>query len=139
MFELAVLVRSIQLTVHHAHLHCARAVFMPDHLLLADIYGKAEDWFDGVCERMIGLGMESELGLDKFMSAVAEKSKGAPAVGVKENKEYFTHAMKMLNEVTDSVEKLCAKGGLSQGTMQFIGNIADEAEVFKYKVGQRLK
>ena len=137
MLELSVLVRALQLSVHHAHLLCARAVFMPDHLLLGDIYGQAEDWFDAVSERMIGLGQESELELGAFMKAVSEKMKSMPSTGVKENSEFFVSVMGMLNEITDMIEKLCKEKGMSQGTLNMLAGIADQAEVFKYKVGRR--
>lgn len=138
MLELSVLVRSIQLFVHHAHLLCARAVFMPDHLLLADIYSQAEDWFDGVSERMIGLGAEKELEFDAYMAAVAKKLKGLPSTGAKENKEFFAATMGLLNEMTDMIEKLAKEKGMSQGTINMLAGIADQAEVFKYKVGRRI-
>lgn len=137
MLELSVLVRAMQLYVHHAHLLCARAVFMPDHLLLADIYSQAEDWFDAVSERMIGLGAEKELELDAYMKAVSEKMKGMPSTNVKENSEFFVAIMGMLNELTEMVETLCKKPGMSQGTLNMLAGIADQAEVFKYKVGRR--
>lgn len=138
MLELSVLVRAMQLYVHHAHLLCARAVFMPDHLLLADIYSQAEDWFDGVSERMIGLGMEKELEFDSYMASVTKKLKGLPSTGVKENREYFAATMTMLNELTDMVEKLAKEKGMSQGTINMLAGMADQAEVFKYKVGRRM-
>lgn len=139
MLELAVLVRALQLSVHHAHLLAARAVFMPDHLLLGDIYGQAEDWFDGVSERMIGLGQESELELSKVMDALCEKLKGAPSTGVKENREYFVYALGLLNELTEMVEKLAKEKGMSQGTINMLAGMADVAEVFKYKISRRIK
>lgn len=139
MLQLAILFRALQLASHSAHNHCARTVFFQDHEFFAELYGKAEGYYDSITERMIGLGQEEQLKLQTVIQAVSQKLASAPSVGVKENKEFFIYALSQLEESCKLVDSLCKSGQLSEGTKQLIGGIADEVEVLKYKISRRLK
>lgn len=139
MLQLIVLFRAMQMFTHSAHLLCSRVVFFQDHDFFGEVYGQAEGWFDKVSERMIGLGQEEQLKLQTVMAAVTQKLATCPSVGVKENKEYYNHLLMYAEEACKLLEQLCKTGQLSEGTKNLLAGIADEMEVLKYKIKQRIK
>lgn len=138
MVQIAIQLRAMQLAMHNAHHFCSRVVFLQDHEFFAEVYSFAEDSYDSVIERMIGLGKESELNMGLVIDQVASLVKAAP-VQAKENKEYYLHLLKMIQSCKSQIEQACKVPGTSQGTIQMLGNIADKFEVFEYKIKQRTK
>lgn len=139
MLQLVVLFRAIQLFTHSAHLLCSRVVFFQDHEFFGGVYGQAEGWFDAISERMIGLGQEEQLKLQTVMAAVTQKLASAPSVGVSENKEFYKHLLLQADEACKLLDQLIKTGQLSEGTKNLLAGIADEMEVLKYKIKQRIK
>jgi DNA-binding ferritin-like protein len=140
MIELLACLRALQLFTHHAHNLCARTVFLQDHDFFGSVYPEAESDYDSLIERIIGTkGEVSELELNSLMSAVMSKLSGAPSVGQKENKAFFVHQLKMEQTICSYVESLCKSGGLSQGQIQLLGDIAQRSEIRQYKIKQRCK
>lgn len=140
MIELLACLRALQLFTHHAHNLCARVAFFSDHEFFGEVYGEAESDYDSVIERIIGKkGEVPELELGSFMSKVTAKLSGAPSIGQKENKVFFMHQLKMEENICSYVEQLCKAGGLSQGQIQLLGDIAQRSEIRQYKIKQRCK
>mgnify|MGYP002398276722 CR=1 FL=1 len=139
MIQLVVLFRAMQMFSHSAHLLCSRVVFFQDHEFFGEVYGQAESYFDKISERMIGLGQESQLKLQPVMTAVSQKLASAPSIGVKENKEFYKHLLVQAEEGCKLLESLCKSEQLSEGTKNLLAGIADELEVLKYKIKQRIK
>ncbi len=139
MKELQVLLRSLQLYAHQAHNLCARIVFQQDHDMFAEVYAKAESDYDSITERAIGLaGEESVCSLQELLQGCFSKLSSVQDKGIKENSAYYQVILSMIKEINSKIEPLC-KSGLSQGTVQMLGDIADKNEVLMYKIGQRLK
>ena len=139
MFELLVLVRSIQFFSHSAHFFVARSIFFQDHAFFAEVYQDAEKYFDMVTERMIGLGIDEDLSLQNILSSVSEKLSGAPSLSSKENKDFYVYLLGQINEGLELVETICKDEECSQGTMDMVAGIGSDFEVLKYKISRRLK
>lgn len=139
MFDLVVLLRSMQLFAHSAHFFVARSIFFQDHAFFSEVYQQAEAHFDSVTERMIGLGMEKELDLVSVLSAVHDKLKDAPSTSSKENKDFYVYLMSQVDEALELVEEICKDEKCSQGTIDLVAGIGSDFEVLKYKISRRLK
>ena len=110
---------------------------MQDHEHLADLYAAYATGFDSVCERAIGLGKESEVSFPAVMNKVNAILKTLPQ-SAKENKDYFKAALQLEQKICQECEKICASG-VSEGTKQLIGGLADLSEIRQYKIKQRIK
>ena len=139
MFDLLVLVRSMQLFAHSAHFFVARSIFFQDHAFFSEVYGDAEKYFDMITERMIGLGMEENLNLQNVVAKVQAKLKDAPSTSSKENKEFYVYLMDQVDEGLDLIETVCKDEDCSQGTIDMFAGIGSDFEVLKYKISRRLK
>ncbi len=139
MKELAILLRSLNLYAHSAHNLCGRIPFFQDHSFFNEIYTAADSNYDSVVERMIGLyGEDSVPSLVEQLEAVHQIVSQLPEKGVKENAVFFQIILEKQKMVCAKIEELC-KSGLPQGTIQMLGNIADQSEQLQYKISQRLK
>lgn len=140
MKDLAILLRSINLYAHSAHNLCARVVFFQDHEFFNEIYTVADSAYDDVIERMIGLQGEGSVpSLSEQLEAIHQIVSQLPEKGVKENAVYFQVLLEKQKLVCSKIEELCSQGGLPQGTIQMLGNIADKSEQIQYKIQQRIK
>lgn len=138
MKELVILLRSLNLYAHSAHNLCGRVPFFQDHEFFNEIYSAADVNYDSVIERMIGLsGEESVPSLPEQLEAIHQILSQLPEKGVKENAIFFQVILEKQKMVCAKIEELC-KSGLPQGTIQMLGNIADQSEQFQYKIKQRL-
>ena len=137
MLELICTLRASQLFLHHAHLLAKGSLFIQDHEFLGELYGQLEDEFDSVCERLIGLGGEEHLNLSIVMMKVTDKLKSVPSI-VSENKVYFQKQLEFEKSICSQIEELAASG-VSEGTLQLIGDIANNSEKRQYKIGRRVK
>ena len=136
MQQIAIQLKLLNLYSHLAHNLVAHATFLQDHEFLGSLYEMADGHYDSVVERMIGLGLPVDLIQINVQAVVALKKMPQQ---VKENKEYFAQIQSLLMGVLSAAEACCKDPSYSEGTKQLIGGIADELEVIKYKVGQRLK
>jgi DNA-binding ferritin-like protein len=136
MLEIAIHLRAMQLSVHVAHHLCARSLFFGDHSFLGEAYDAAAEAYDAVIERAIGLYGEKELNLQKIITAVAEKIKDAPSVGVEDNRVFFSYLLKQEQELCSLIE--AGVKGKTQGTITMLGDIASASEVRQYKIKQRI-
>lgn len=138
MLELAIKLRASQLYLHHAHLLAKGSLFIQDHAFLGELYNEMEAEFDSVCERMIGLGKEQELALQPMLVKVYECLKSYPSM-VKENKDYFIHQLQIEGQIKQLCQAICNSEGVSEGTKQMVGDIANRSEIRCYKLSRRIK
>lgn len=136
MKELAILLRSMQLYGHNAHNLVARIVFFSDHEFLGELYKGYEDDYDDVVERIIGLTGSCDL-LDIQLGA-CEVLKTLP-LPLKENGQLLEQILLLEKHLCQKIDLLSNTPGISQGTIQLIGDIANKSEVRQYKLQQRLK
>ena len=78
------------------------------------------------------------MNLQECLSSVISKIADAPSINVESNKVYYDYQLKLEDKLTNLVKQVIA-AGVSPGTEQLIGNIADKSEVRKYKIKQRIK
>lgn len=121
---------------HVAHNLAIGSTFNQDHEFFGDVYGKADGYYDSVIERMIGL--------DKKPDPVAIIGEAAQAlkplkVQVDDNDTLYMVILSIVNSVMPMLTIVCKAHDTSEGTKQLLGGIADELEVLKYKIKQRLK
>jgi len=136
MEQLAALLKSLNIYAHNAHNLCKGSLFFADHAFLADLYDQADGHYDDVVERMIGSGQTPDL--VKINALAVEALKTYPQ-NPPENKIYFQTILTMEKDLGIMIEQLVKSPGMSEGTKQMIGNIADVTEVNKYKLQQRIK
>lgn len=138
MKELLYLLRAMQFYAHSCHHLVKGTPFHADHSFFGDVYSELEGDFDSVAERIIGLYGEESLELQSVLNGAMSKIADAPSIGVTDNKVYYQYLYK-LDEKLKALIKQIISTGVSPGTEQLIGNIADKCEVRCYKVKQRLK
>ena len=130
MEKIAMVLRSLQLYAHQAHNLISGKEFFADHGFLGELYPAYEADYDDVIERSIGLG--KPINIKKVNQAAAESLQDDSSV--KEN---------CFEEILQSEEYLCeviqdSLEGLSEGTRQLLGGIADKSEMRQYKLKQRI-
>ena len=138
MLKCAISLRALQMYSHHVHQLAARVPFFADHEFLGELYEKAEEQYDSIIERIIGLKGEDGLQLELILQGVLQRIIGLPTVGVQSNSIFFQEILKLEMEVCAYIAEEI-KLGVSPGTEQLLGNICDELEVSIYKLKQRLK
>lgn len=128
---LAVLLRGMQLFAHAAHNKACGPTFFADHEYLGTLYETYEEAYDGVIERMIGLGQEPEIcDINKKAAELASKCDCCPP----------DMAFKALRDLETEMRAECEKcqKGATIGTVNFLQGLADDGERRSYKLGQRL-
>jgi len=136
MIELAVKLKLLKLYAHMAHNLVKGESFLADHEFLGDIYDKMDGHYDDVIERMIGLDMEPNIAQINLEAAKRLQVTGGK---VADCHEAFGTVLGRLNAICETIEQECKDPNKSQGTIQLLGGMADEFEMLKYKLKQRLK
>ncbi len=134
MIDLAAYLRFMQFYAHICHNLTSGPTFYQDHAAFGGLYEDYETAYDGVVERCIGLGLTINLFVitEKAGKLLAKKSDGA------------SDPKAMFKSLLECEQKLCSHidtllGSSTEGTRQFLGNLCDESEVRRYRIGQRLK
>lgn len=138
MLNLLIHLRLMNLLLHQYHNVCARVGFYADHEAFGAMYEEVEGEYDSVAERLIGLGDSSQLNLHAITDAVSQKCKQFP-IDAKENAALFQAALQLEKELQQQIEMMVKAGGVSQGVVQLLGDIAQRSEIRTYKIKQRIK
>lgn len=128
LLKLAIMFRSLNLYSHHAHNLTKGANFFSDHEFLGDLYEFADKSYDSLIERHIGT-VSDKVDLIEIL----KKSSDALS---KVDDDFIPICLKMCEEISEEIDS--AKG-FSSGTLNLIQGIADELEVFIYKMKRRTK
>lgn len=131
MKKLATHLRCMQLYTHNAHNMCKGDTFYADHETLGELYPVYEAAYDGVVERMIGLGKEIDLASVQKEAADMCSQKGVATS--------FSDAFKNILECEKELCKVLdeANEGASLGTQNFVQSLADQSEMRQYQLQQR--
>lgn len=134
MNELAIYLRMMQFYSHICHNATSGTTFFEDHAFFGELYAAYETAYDDVVERCIGLGVSIDL-FKLHQSAVnmLEAHKGIKA----DPKSMFKGVLEQENNMLKLIELAIPKA--TEGTKQFLGNLYDQSEMRKYKLGQRVK
>lgn len=135
MQQLAIMYKLKNLLAHNMHNLCARVAFLSDHDYLATVYEQADDHYDAIVERMIGLGLSIDL--NSTHAEAVQKLTAIPQG--KDNSEMFSQLLQVNKQIIQIIEIECKSGKLSEGTKQLIGGQADFLESENYKLLQRIK
>ena len=133
MIALATQFRAAQFYAHNAHNQASGATFFSDHEFLGELYGTYEEAYDGLIERMIGLGMEINLPEITCEASTEVEKSGDDHTTT----ECFKYLLEMEKAICKEIEKEMQISTV--GTQNFIAQLADDSEVRQYKIGQRLK
>lgn len=133
MQELAILLRACQFYAHNAHNLASGETFFEDHEYLGELYAAYESAYDGVIERIIGLGDVPDL-----IDLTAKATERLKAMGESAPQEVvFAALMKAEREICAACD--AASEGESSGTINFLQGLADASEMRQYKLRQRTK
>jgi DNA-binding ferritin-like protein len=138
MKELLYLLRAMQLFTHSCHHLVKGTPFHSDHEFFAEVYSDLENDYDSVAERIIGLYGEESLELNTVLNGAMSKLMDVPSINVPDNKVYYNHLYKMDEKLKNLIKQIIA-AGVTPGTEQLIGEIANKTEIRCYKVKQRMK
>ena len=132
MIELAVKLRYMQLYTHNAHNACQGNTFYADHEELGGLYGVYEGLYDGIIERMIGLGQTVNLIKVQTDAVKMLESETLPTT--------FDSAFSAILTCEEDLCKLIAQAneGASLGTQDLLQAMCNDAEIRQYKLKQRL-
>jgi DNA-binding ferritin-like protein len=135
MERLATQFRTMQLFAHIGHNKVSGTGFFEDHEFLGGLYGTYEGIYDGLVERLIGLG--KALDLWRVNNAANEQLQGMQSAGTS-SIEFLTILLEGEKSACSMVESLVKSEGLSQATINFLAQIADDSEARQYQIQQRL-
>jgi DNA-binding ferritin-like protein len=128
----------MQLFAHAAHNLVSGPSFAPDHDFFGSAYAKHEGDFDDVVERVIGQYGEQHVDFAGLTMQAAKALAGMKISGAISNEQFFQQQLNHEQVLCSLVDQLCATAGVSEGTKQLLGNIADMSEGRQYKIKQRL-
>lgn len=135
MEQLAALLRTLQLYAHNCHNLAHGPQFFADHAFLGEVYSQAEDDYDSVIERLIGMGKSPDLcGL---LKSAYDAIEGLPKMG--SNEEMFKAILRVKITIIKHVDQLAKAKVLPSGTEQLVTEISNKNEIDVYKIKQRLK
>ena len=130
--KIATDIRFMQFFGHNCHNLIKGETFFIDHPELASLYETYEAIYDSIVERAIGINEEIDL-LEVQQEAVQTLSKAKiPDDFTSAFKSLLTYEKYICKQVEEILE------GYSEGTRQFLGNIADQSEARQFKLKQRI-
>lgn len=129
MQDLAILLRAAQFFAHNAHNLASGETFFEDHEYFGELYGAYESAYDGVIERIIGLGDTPNLVEITVMATDKLKAMG--------EEDAFAVLMKAERDICAACD--AASEGETSGTINFLQGLADASEQRQYKLRQRIK
>lgn len=135
MKELAILLRKMQLLTHMMHNLVSGSDFLLHHEFLGELYPEYEADYDDVIERIIGLYGVNSIDLLSVQISAVDELKHYPidpfnVIGM------FEVVQNCEKELCDYVKKLCSHPGMSEGSKQLVGEIANKSEARQYKLKQ---
>jgi DNA-binding ferritin-like protein len=134
MQELAVVLRTAQLVAHNYHNKVSGASFFADHEYLGELYGAYEAAYDGVVERIIGLGEECDL---PAVTQLAGERAAKYDPYDRAADEMFSDILAMEKQIQQWCVEFNKKASI--GTQNFLQGLADQSEMRVYKLKQRIK
>lgn len=129
MQDLAILLRAAQFFANNAHNLASGETFFEDHEYFGELYGAYESAYDGVIERIIGLGDTPNL-----VEITVKATDKLKAMG---EEDAFAVLMKAERDICAACD--AASEGETSGTINFLQGLADASEQRQYKLRQRIK
>lgn len=134
MIELAIALRTAQLTAHNMH-NCVRGQsFFSDHAHLEELYQAYEEAYDETVEQTIGLGLAIDLNEVAVKAAAQTASQNVCDMSANEMFALLLTAEYNIRVIAESFDS-----SADYGTKNFLQDIAMKSLRRCYKIGQRLK
>lgn len=135
--KLLVHLRTVQLFYHNCHNTVKGPTFHGDHKLFGAFYTEAEENYDSVAERFIGLmGVEAFDGAKVAAEASVFLTQLPP---LSEPKNMFKAGLALEQKLVAVCNECDKDPRYSSGTRALVGDIANAAEARVYKIKQRIK
>jgi len=131
MIELAILYRTLNLYVHHAHNLTKGDTFFEDHSFFGDLYATADDYYDSIIERIIGT--------DTDKIDLCEIIKEAHSLLENCGENYFESTLVLIEEIIKHIDSISKSGKISVGTQNLVAGQADALEVIVFKLKRKMK
>lgn len=138
MKELLQHLRAMQLFAHAAHNLVNGPSFAPDHEFFGSAYSVHESDFDDLVERIIGKYGEQHVDFAGLTMQAAKMLASMQVSGKVSNEQFFEQQLAHEEQMCGMIDQLCGVAGVSEGTKQLLGNMADASEVRQYKIKQRI-
>lgn len=139
MLDISAQLRTLQLFYHQAHNLAKGSSFVGDHELLGDFYKQAEEGYDDVAERIVGLFGPEQLSLGRILKRVENNLAVLPRMELlQSNEDFFQLALVMERELCGMCDADIEQG-TTEGTKQLLGDICNMSEKRQYKIQQRLR
>ena len=128
LVNLAILFRVINLYTHHAHNMVKGQTFFEDHEFFADLYEKADGFYDDIIERYIGT-TGGDIKLTHILSEAYKVIAKADDDYFKTTQIFVEHAVKKLDAAV--------KMNFSEGTKNLLQGMSDDLEKTIYKLKRK--
>lgn len=135
MDKLATLYRSAQFYAHNAHNAAHGITFFEDHEFLGELYGKYEDAYDALVERMIAQGEPFDF--NAILTNAVSSMTGLADPSVNSTTVAFAVLMNLERQFCAEIDAIISEQ--TQGTQNLLAQFADDSEMRQYKIGQRIK
>lgn len=132
--RIAALLRYLQLYSHGAHNVTTGRTFFEDHEFFGGLYPTYEGIYDGVIERIIGLGGKVDIGEVTNMAVTQFQS----AWGAEDASAMLSTIQTGEKKLRDLIEQAAKAEGFSQGTINMLADMSDKSEMRSYQIGQRI-
>lgn len=124
---IAIKLKALNLYAHMAHNLVSGISFFQDHEFFSSVYEKADDFYDSVVERMIGIGLKPDL---------KQINKDAVGLFSKMGNDYFPTVLAGIKSIQSDIDKECEDN--TEAVKQLLGGISDELDMLVYKIKQRV-
>ncbi len=127
LLKLAVMFRVLNIYAHHGHNMIKGKEFFQDHAFLNELYDFADSSYDSIIERHIGT-IDDKIDLGKIIKQVSLELDDV-------DQNYLSNCLIMINEILLEIEGVKS---YSSGTINLVQGIADDLEVFVFKLKRRI-
>ena len=127
LLDIAIAFRALNLYAHQAHHMCKGDTFMQDHAFFGELYKFAEDSYDSLIERSMGIGDG-----DPNLSEITAKISGLLSAL---DDSFYEHCLGMSKEICNEIDKIKS---YDVGTLNLLQGIHDNLSVFIYKIQRRM-
>jgi len=138
LIKVAALFRAGQFYAHHAHNNVKGILFHSDHEFFGELYPTYEAAYDGCVERYIGTCGKPVDSL-RLAGDSLDLLTDLPIECGENNHAFYQGILHVERAICTYIESCGKAAGMTEGTRQMLGNLADESEVRQYKIKQRLK
>ena len=126
LIQVATAFRALNLYAHQAHHMCKGATFMQDHAFFGELYSFAEDSYDSLVERSIGIN-DGDPNLSEIITKANDLISSL-------NDDFYSHCLGISKEICDEINVI---KNYDVGTLNLLQGIHDNLSVFIYKMQRR--